>query len=101
MKTSKQKIEGHSTKDTEVAPVVQIVIEEEYIELFGAESDDETFYGDWSKIGLESTEETPEAQSIGDNSIEAAESEWTNEGEELQDRNLTKEQIYYLESRKY
>ena len=31
METIKQKIEGQSTKDTEVAPVVQIVTEEEYI----------------------------------------------------------------------
>ena len=45
MEMIKQKIEGQSTKDTEVALVVQIVTEEEYIELFGTESDDETFYG--------------------------------------------------------
>ena len=32
METSKQKIEGQSTKDTEVAPVVQIVTEDEYVE---------------------------------------------------------------------
>ena len=63
METIKQKIEGQSTKDTEVAPVGQIVTEEEYIELFGTESDDKTFDGDWSEIGLESTEETPETQS--------------------------------------
>ena len=50
METINQKIEGQSTKDTEVAPVVQIVTEKEYIELFGTESDDKTFYGDWSKI---------------------------------------------------
>ena len=49
-----------------MAPVVQIVTEEEYIELFGTESDDKTFYGDWSEIGLESTEETPEKQSVED-----------------------------------
>ena len=42
METSKQKIEGQSTKDTEVAPVVQIVPEEEYIELFGTECKEET-----------------------------------------------------------
>ena len=73
-------IEGQITKDTEVAPVVQIITEEEYIhELFGTESNYKTFYGDWSEIGLESTEETPEAQSVGDNSIEAAESDGTNE----------------------
>ena len=45
METIKQKIEGHSTKDTEVAPVVQIVTEEEYIELFATESNDEIFDG--------------------------------------------------------
>ena len=73
METIKQKIEGQSTKDTEMAPVVQIVTEAEYIELFGTESDDETFYGDWSEIGLESTEETPEAQSVGGNSLGEAE----------------------------
>ena len=56
METNKQKIGGHNTKGTEVAPVVQIVTEEEYIELFGTERDDETLYGDWSEIGLESTE---------------------------------------------
>ena len=50
METIKKKIEGQNTKDTEVAPVVQIVTEEEYIELFGTESE----------IELESTEETPE-----------------------------------------
>ena len=66
--------------------------EEEYIELFGTESDDETFYGDWSEFGLESTEETPETQSVEDESIEAAESDGTNEGEELQESNLTEEQ---------
>ena len=70
----------------------QIVTEEEYIELFGTESDDKIFYGDWSEIGLESTEETPETQSVEDDSIEAAESDGTNEGEELQERNLTAEQ---------
>ena len=31
-----------------MAPVIQIVTEEEYIELFGTESDDETFDGDWT-----------------------------------------------------
>ena len=56
-----------------MAPVFQLVTEEEYIELFGTESDDETFYADWSEIGLESTEETPEAHSVEDDSIEAAE----------------------------
>ena len=50
METIKQKIEGQSTKDTEVALVVQILTEEEYIELFGTESDDETFDRDWSEI---------------------------------------------------
>ena len=45
MEKNKDKIEGQNTKDTEVAPVVQIVTDEEYIELFGTESDDETFYG--------------------------------------------------------
>ena len=78
METIKQKIEGQSTKDTEVAPVVQIVIEQEYIELFGTESDDETFDGDWDEVELESTEETPETQSVEDDSIEAAESNRTN-----------------------
>ena len=84
METIKQKIGGQSTKDTEVAPVVQIVTEEEYIELFGTESDDERFYGHWSEIGLESTEETPETQSIENDNIEAAKLDGTNEGEELQ-----------------
>ena len=37
-----------------MASVVQIVTEEEYIELLGTESNGETFYGDWSEIGLES-----------------------------------------------
>ena len=46
METIKQKIEGQSTIDTEVAPVVRIVTEEEYIELFGIESNSKTFYGD-------------------------------------------------------
>ena len=64
METIKQKIEGQSTKDTEVAPVVPIVTEEDHIDLFGTESDDETFYGDWSEIGLESSDEQPEAQSL-------------------------------------
>ena len=41
----KQKIEGQSTKDIAVAPVAQLVTEEECIELFGTESDDETFDG--------------------------------------------------------
>ena len=73
-------------------PSVQIVTEEEYIELFGTESDDETFYGHRSEIGLESTEETPETPSIEDDSIEAVEWDGTNEGEEFQERNLTEEQ---------
>ena len=78
-----------------MAPVVQIVTEEEYIELFGTESDDEAFYE------LESTDKTTEAQSVGDNSIEAAESDGTNKGEELQDRiSLKNSKLYYLESRK-
>ena len=64
METIKQKIEGQSTKDTEVALVVQIVSDEEYIELLGTESNDETFYGDCSEIGVESTEGTPDAQSV-------------------------------------
>ena len=69
--------------------IKQIVTEEEYIELFGTESDDETF--DWSEIGLEITEETPETQSVeDDNIIETAESDWTKEGEELLERNLTR-----------
>ena len=68
METIKQKIEGQSTKNTEVAPVVQIVTEEEYIELFGTESDGETFDGDLSEIGVESTEETPESQCAEDDS---------------------------------
>ena len=37
METIKQKIEEQSTNDAEVAPVVQIVTEEEYIELLGTE----------------------------------------------------------------
>ena len=60
-----------------------------YIELFGTESDDEKHF---MGIGLESTEETPEVQSVGDDSIEAAESDRTNKGEELQMMNLTEEQ---------
>ena len=63
METIKQKMEEQSTKDTEVVPVVQIVTEK-YIELFGTEIYDKTFDGDWSEIGLESTEETPEAQNV-------------------------------------
>ena len=79
METIKQKIEGQSTKDTKVAPVVLIVTEEEYIELFGTESYDETFDGDWSEIGLESTR-GDKARSVGDNCLEAAESDGTKEG---------------------
>ena len=60
--------------------------------MFGTDSVDEIFYGDWSEFGLESTEETPEAQSVGDDSIEAAESDGTIRGQELHDRNLTEEQ---------
>ena len=45
-----------------------------------------------SVIGLESTEETSEAESVGDDCIEAAESDVINEREELQERNLTQEQ---------
>ena len=45
------KIEGESTKYTVVAPAVQIIIEEEYIELFGTGSNDETFYRYWNEIG--------------------------------------------------
>ena len=77
--------------------------------MFGTESDDETSYVDWIDIGLESTEETSdgeyrgdirwkvqrrhqmesteetsEPQSVGDDSIEVAESDMTNEGEQLQ-----------------
>ena len=47
METTKQRIEGQRTKDTEVASIVQIVTEEEYIKCYGTESDDEIFYGDW------------------------------------------------------
>ena len=49
----------------------QIVTEEEYIELFATHRNDETFYGDWSEIWLESEEETSEALSLGEDSIEA------------------------------
>ena len=50
METSKQKIERQSNKDTEMAPVIQIVTKQEYMELFGTESNDKTFDGDgdWS-----------------------------------------------------
>ena len=58
MEAIKQKIEG------QWAPVVQIVTEEEYIELFGTKVMTKTFDGDWSEIGLESREETPETQSV-------------------------------------
>ena len=58
----------------------------------GTESDDKTFDGYWSEIGLESTEETPETQSVEGGSIEAAESDGTNEGEELRERKVTEEQ---------
>ena len=43
-------------------------------------------------VRLESTDEIPETQNVEGNRIEAAESDWTNEGEELQERNLTEEQ---------
>ena len=62
------------------------------MKLFGTESNDERFHGDWSETGLQSAEETPEVQSIGEDSLEAAESDGTNEGEELQERNLTEKQ---------
>ena len=42
-----------------------------------------------SEIGLESSGETPETQSVVDDSIEAAGLDGENEGEELQERNLT------------
>ena len=72
METIQQKIEGQSTKDTEVAPVVQIVTEEEYtLNCLEQKGNDKTFDGDWSEIRLESTEETPETQSVEDDSIEA------------------------------
>ena len=48
METIKQKIERQSTNYTEVAPVVQTVTAEEYIELFGTESNDETFDEYWT-----------------------------------------------------
>ena len=79
IETIKQKIEGQSTKDAEVAPVVRIVTEEEYIELFGTENGDETFDEDWSEIGLESTER-------GDTRDTEC------QREELQERNLTEKQ---------
>ena len=41
-----------------MAPAVQIITEEMYIELFLTGSDDETFYGDWS------AEERAEAHSV-------------------------------------
>ena len=63
-----------------MAPVVQIITEEEFIELFGTESNDKTFYGDWNEIGVE------------DDSIKAAEPDMSNKGEELPERNLTEEQ---------
>ena len=66
--------------------IIKIITEEEYTELFGTESDDETFYRDLSGIRLESTEEISKAQSVGDDSIEAAESDGSNEGGELQER---------------
>ena len=74
METIKQKIEGQSTKDTEVTPVVQLVTE--YIELFGTENDDETFDGKWSEVGLE----REEAQSVKDDSLDTEKSDRTNEG---------------------
>ena len=48
----------------------QKVTKDEYIKLFGTGSDDETLYENWSDVGLESTEETPEAQSVGEKSVE-------------------------------
>ena len=56
METNRKKIEGQSTKDKKVASsAVQIVIEEEYIELFGTGSDEETFLWrlewDWVREG--------------------------------------------------
>ena len=90
METIKQKIEEQSTEDIEAAQVAQIVTEEGYVELFITES--ETFDGDLSEIVLENTEETRETQSVEDDSVEAVESDGTNEGEHLQERNLTEEQ---------
>ena len=46
METIKKKIEVQSSKDTEVAPAVQIVPEEEYMEFFGTGSDDRTKEGE-------------------------------------------------------
>ena len=71
-----------------MAPV-QIVTEEEYIELFGAESDDETFDGDWNETGLESTKET---QSVEDDRIEAAKIGRHKRRREVTERILTEEQ---------
>ena len=45
---------------------------------------------DWK---VQRRHQTPETQSVEDNSIEAAESDGTNEGEELQERNLTEEAL--------
>ena len=44
------------------------------------------------RFGLKSTDETSETQSVEDGSIDTAKSDETNEGEELQERNLTEEQ---------
>ena len=86
METIKQKIEGQSTKDTEVAPVVQIVTEEEYIELFWNRKQRQKHF---MEIGVRldwKVQRRHHRQSVGDNSIEAAESYETNKGEELQER---------------
>ena len=64
-----------------IAPAFQIATEEEYIELFGIGNDDEIFYGEWSEIGLESEEETPETQSGGEDNIEAERPEVIRVGE--------------------
>ena len=72
METIKQKIEGQYTKDTEVAPVVQIV----------------------TLNCLEQKMMMKQFMEIGVRSdwIEAAELNGKNKGEELQERNLTEEQ---------
>ena len=85
METIKQKIGEQSTMYTEDAPAVKIVTEEEYI--WNRKSDDETFYG------LETADETPETQNVGEYRIgRGSRIRYDERRREVKERNLTEEQ---------
>ena len=89
MERIKQKIQGENNKNTDITPAVKIISGEEYTELFGTESDDESIYGDWSEIVLLTPVEMPETENGQEYSTGGADAQA--EVEDLEEIKLTKE----------